>query len=257
MIAPVVDVLGLAVWTVGATAAAPAARRPAGRPRRRSSLLTQMVAEVAAQAAAQAGASLGRMRVVVGSAFGELATTVEMLGELIDEGALSPTRFHNSVHNSAAGALSIAHENKAPAMSLAAGNDTVAMALLEAMMIVRQSDGDGDSDLVLLIVADEPLPVVLGAAPGGEPIAAALVLAPPAASHLPSRTTLARLSEMTAPFSPATTPTAFRPVEVDAPVAAVLPLAAAIRERRGGRVLLAPPGIPGWSVSVQPGSLPP
>ncbi|HEX3694692.1 MAG TPA: beta-ketoacyl synthase chain length factor [Polyangia bacterium] len=253
MIAPVVDVLGLAVWTPGSTtAAAPAASRPAGgRARRRSSLLTQMVADVAAQAAAQAGASLGRVRVVVGSAFGELGTTVEMLGELTDGGGLSPTRFHNSVHNSAAGALSIAHENRAAAISLAAGNDTVAMALLEAMMIVRERDGDGDP--VLLIVADEPLPVVLGAAAGGEPIAGALVLAAPGSS----RTPLTRLTSLTAPVSTATTPAAFRPVEVDAPVAAVLPLAAAIRERRAGPILLAPPGMPGWSVTVQPGPLPP
>ena len=57
---------------------------------------------------------LSRLRVVVGSAFGELATLVEMLEERERDGLLSPLRFQNSVHNSAAGQLSIAHKNKAP-----------------------------------------------------------------------------------------------------------------------------------------------
>src|SRR5205807_4915914 len=76
------DVVGLALWAAGQPpAAAAAAARPAGRPRRRTSLLTQMVSEVAAQAAMQAGLSLAGPRIVVGSAFGELGLTVEMLGE--------------------------------------------------------------------------------------------------------------------------------------------------------------------------------
>ena len=49
--------------------------------RRRSSLLVNMVADVAAQASADAGVPVSRLRVVVGSAFGELTTLVEMLEE--------------------------------------------------------------------------------------------------------------------------------------------------------------------------------
>ena len=132
-----------------------------------------MVADVATQASEQAGVPLSRLRTVVGSAFGELATLVEMLDERERDGLLSPLRFQNSVHNSAAGHLSIAHRNKTPAMSLAAGNDTVAMVLLEAMTLLALG-----GDEVLAIVGDEPLPSSIW--PGKRPsaVSAALVLAP-------------------------------------------------------------------------------
>jgi Beta-ketoacyl synthase, N-terminal domain len=240
------DVRGLGVWSGAAAAAAAPARAPGSlRPRRRGSLLMQMVADVAAQATGEAGVPLGGVRLVVGSAFGELGTTVEMLAELGDAGVLSPTRFHNSVHNSAAGALSIAHGNTAAAMSLAAGNDTLAMALLEALALI---DGDGGAGPeVLVIVADEPLPAVLARAPAGEALAAALVLAAPSGSPA-----LARLGGLEPP--PAPPPGAFRPVEVDAPSAAVVALLGAIRARRRVRVSLSPPGVPGWSIGVEPGT---
>jgi hypothetical protein len=139
-------VLGMGLWMPGfPTSASWLSNRPStgadapnaqSKQRRRSSLLVNMVADVAAQASAQSGVPLSRARVVVGSAFGELTTLVEMLEERERDGLLSPLRFQNSVHNSAAGQLSIAAKNKAPAMSLAAGNDTVAMALLEAMTLL-------------------------------------------------------------------------------------------------------------------------
>ncbi|HVR62833.1 MAG TPA: beta-ketoacyl synthase chain length factor [Polyangia bacterium] len=257
MKSPSADVRGVGFWTGAATgtatgtaaAAAPARAGGSARPRRRGSLLMQMVADVAAQAAAQAGASLARVRLVVGSAFGELGTTVDLLGELSDGGVLSPTRFHNSVHNSAAGALSIAQGNTEAAMSLAAGNDTVAMALLEALAIIdRDGDGDGGPE-VLVVVADEPLPAALCRMPAGEAVAAALLLAPPSRSPA-----LARLGGLEPP--PAAPPGAFRPVEIDAPCAAIRPLLAAIRAGRPGRVSLSPAGIPGWSIGVEAGSAP-
>ena len=140
--------------------------------RRRSSLLVNMVADVATQASEQAGVPLSRLRIVVGSAFGELATLVEMLDERERDGLLSPLRFQNSVHNSAAGHLSIAHRNKTPAMSLAAGNDTVAMVLLEAMTLLALG-----GDEVLAIVGDEPLPPSIGRGSAPPRSSAALVLA--------------------------------------------------------------------------------
>jgi hypothetical protein len=241
------DVVGLALWAAGASPSPSA--RPAGRPRRRTSLLTQMVSEVAAQAAAQAGLPLAGPRIVVGSAFGELGITVEMLGEWVDGGVLSPIRFQSSVHNSAAGALSIAHGNTAPAMALSAGNDTVAVALLEAMMLLR--DGAGE---VLVVLADEPLPGAIAPTAHTAALAAALVLAAPddgaSTATATARRRLARLSDPRR--APLPEPTAFRPVEVDAPCAAIVSLLEAIRENRAGRVSLAPPGIPGWSINVEP-----
>ncbi|HXI60865.1 MAG TPA: beta-ketoacyl synthase chain length factor [Polyangia bacterium] len=251
------DVVGVALWSPGQPLATAATARPAGRPRRRTSLITQMVSEVAAQAAAHAGLTLGRPRIVVGSAFGELGITVEMLGEWVDGGVLSPIRFQSSVHNSAAGALSIAHGNEAPAIALSAGNDTVAVALLEAMMMLR--DGAGD---VLVVIADEPLPGAIAPTAHTTALAAALVLAAPdggasmatATAMSIGRRRLAHLSDLRR--APPPEPTAFRPVEVDAPCAAILPLLQAIRENHAGRISLAPPGIPGWSINVEPAPQP-
>jgi hypothetical protein len=176
------NVSGLGVWSPGfptasswrdgrrvAEAEAPPARLPA-RLRRRTSLLVRMMAEVAAQASEQACVSLGDIPMVVGSAFGELGTTMEMLDELEVARELSPFRFHNSVHNTAVSYLSIANENHASCTSLAAGEDTAAMVLLEASALLADRGGE-----VLVIVADEAVSEALGGT-GSVPFSAAAVL---------------------------------------------------------------------------------
>jgi hypothetical protein len=214
--------------------------------RRRSSLLVNMVADVATQASDQAGVPLSRVRIVVGSAFGELATLVEMLDERERDGLLSPLRFQNSVHNSAAGQLSIAHRNKTPAMSLAAGNDTVAMVLLEAMTLLALG-----SDEVLAIVGDEPLPPAMW--PGHHPsaVSAALVLARDTDTHIAdaaprTRAILEDLRQVRAASA-----SADRPQGVDGPCTAILPLIAALAQERSGRVLVSPAEDPRWSIEVR------
>jgi len=226
-------VLGVALWSPSGAA----------RPRRRTSLLGQMVAEVAAQAAAQAGVSLSRVPVVMGSAFGEMATTVEMLGEREQDGTISPTRFHNSVHNSSAGHLSIAHKNTSFTTSIAAGNETVAMVLLEALTLLADRGGE-----VLVLVADEPLPTSLGQTT--EAVAAALVLA---AGHNADGAPrpLAWLGDLRQVVDPS--PGALRPVEVANPSAAILPLVAAITSGRGpARLELSAGPAARWSIAFTP-----
>ena len=207
--------------------------------RRRGSLLVNMVSEVAAQASRQAGAELSRLRIVVGSAFGELATLVAMLDERERDGVLSPLRFQNSVHNAAAGQLSIVHKNKGPAMSLAAGNDTVAMVLLEALTLLALGGDD-----VIAIVADEPLPQSIHPGRHASAIAAALVLTQDAAA-----TTLGVLEDLRQ--TNVESPTEELPVEVDAPSAAILPLIAALGHGRSGRVGLGPAEDPRWSITLR------
>jgi hypothetical protein len=163
---------------------------------------------------------------------------------------LSPLRFQNSVHNSAAGQLSIAHKNKLPAISLAAGNDTAAMVLLEAMTLLSLG-----GDEVIAIVADEPLPQSIQPGHQASAVAVALVLgadtdtdtgaAPPA-----TRAVLEDLRQVRASSA-----SAGRPQEVDGPCAAILPLIAAIGaapgHARSGRVELGPTEDPRWSIAVR------
>jgi len=253
-----VNVRGVGLWMPGyPDVASWLAQRPVagadappapGNQRRRSSLLVNMVAEVAAQASRQAGVELSRLQIVVGSAFGELATLVAMLDERERDGVLSPLRFQNSVHNAAAGLLSIAHANKAPAMSLAAGNDTAAMVLLEAFTLLAQGPaGDG----VIAIVADEALPQSIRPGHHASAIAAALVLTRPASGAADSTPVPLGVLEDLRQTSHASSPTAERPLEVDGPTSAIIPLIAALGHGRPGRVSVSPAEDPRWSIALR------
>jgi hypothetical protein len=70
--------------------------------------------------------------------------------------AVSPTDFHNSVHNAAAGYWSIAANAKLPSVTLAAYDATFAAGLIEACGLVR-----GDGDPVLLVAYDLRPPELL------------------------------------------------------------------------------------------------
>ncbi|HXU02073.1 MAG TPA: beta-ketoacyl synthase chain length factor [Polyangia bacterium] len=247
-------VLGMGLWMPGfpdvaswlsgqAVAGADAPNAPPTQ-RRRSSLLVNMVSDVAAQASAQAGIPLSRLRVVVGSAFGELATLVEMLEERERDGLLSPLRFQNSVHNAAAGQLSIAHKNKTPAMSLAAGNDTAAMVLLEALTLLALG-----GDEVLAVVADEALPQSIRPGHVTGAVSAALVLGATGAATNGARPPLAVLEDLTQ-TTPASGSVA-RPQEVDGPSAAILPLIDALGRGGSGRIAVSPAEDPCWSIEVR------
>ncbi len=52
-------------------------------------------------------------------------------------GKLSPTRFHNSVYNTASGYVSIATGNRSPSTTLTGGADLVGCALAEALCQVE------------------------------------------------------------------------------------------------------------------------
>jgi len=214
--------------------------------RRRASLLVNMVADVAAQASAQSGVPLSRARVVVGSAFGELATMIEMLDEREGDGVLSPLRFQNSVHNAAAGQLSIAHKNRASATSLAAGNDTAAIVLLEAMTLLALG-----GDEVLAVVADEPLPQSIRPGASAPAVAAALLLGAGSGVGPDARPALAVLEGLRQAEAPSDTPAAEPPLEIDGPASAILPLVAALARGQSGRVTLSPAEAPRWSIEVR------
>jgi hypothetical protein len=268
---PWVAVVGVGVWMPGVPdarafregvrrpdAEVPPARLPP-RLRRRTSLLIRMVAEVAAQAAEQAGVSLGAIPVVVGSAYGELTTTMEMLHELAAERLVSPFRFHNSVHNTASAYLSIAHENRSLATSVAAGNDTAAMILLDALTLLADRGGD-----VLVVIADEPLPESLTSARSSAtttPVSAAAILrARPterAALEGLERIALAWLGDLRQ--GPGTSATAERSVDEESPSATFLRLVAAVMDARSTRPGRPPTRVdvtagqpPRWSVVVTP-----
>lgn len=145
--------------------------------RRRTGRVTRLALAAAADAVAQAGLPPGSLRPVFGSANGDAVTVSAILDALSrPDGAVSPTQFHNSVHNAAAGYWSIGHASGQPAISLGCFDSTWAAALLTAAAEVRASQAP-----VLLVAYDAEMPPPLDAVrPTAVPFGAALVLVPDA-----------------------------------------------------------------------------
>ena len=118
--------------------------------RRRLSRLATMTLHVA-HACTQ---GVPRLRLVFASRHGELKRAMVMLRELARSAPLSPTAFSLSVHNTAAGILSIVRQDRSPTTAIAAGDETLGFGLLEAFC-----EFAADPALpVLMVYGDEPLP---------------------------------------------------------------------------------------------------
>ena len=93
---------------------------------------------------------------------------------------ISPTRFHNSVHNAPSGYWSIASRSTRPSDSIGAFDASFAAGLLEALTRIA-----GGESPVMLIAYDSPYPEPLQAArPMEDGFAVALALRPPDAAGL-------------------------------------------------------------------------
>jgi hypothetical protein len=157
----------------------PLAKRPApdllpAAERRRVPDSVALALEVAAAALRESGRDAG-LPSVFASAHGDLAVTDYMCATLVREPThLSPTRFHNSVHNAAAGYWTIGTGCMAASSALSAFKHSFAAGLLEAATQCVADDGP-----VLLVAFDVqsvgPLATVTHSA---GLLAAAFVLAP-------------------------------------------------------------------------------
>lgn len=140
--------------------------------RRRASQSTQLAFSAATEACRRAGRSPADLPSVFACVGGEIQVTDALCIELAKpDGLISPTAFHNSVHNTAAGYWGIVHGCVRPASALAAGHETVAMALVECWAWLATRGG-----AILLVCYDEAWPHYLAAPMGAPPFAAALVL---------------------------------------------------------------------------------
>ncbi len=143
--------------------------------RRRTGLAVRLALTVAQQAMEMAGEAFGSVRSVFGCANGDGAVVHGILEVLAsDDRQVSPTQFHNSVHNAAAGYWTIATGSREAATSLGCHDATFAAALLKAMAELTV-----ERRPVLLCVYDAALPEpLLAKRHTGAAFAAALVLAP-------------------------------------------------------------------------------
>lgn len=152
----------------------PIALLPANE-RRRAVQTVKLALAVGADAFAHAGRDPAETATVFASSGGDGETIHEILNVLAsDNRELSPTRFHNSVHNAPAGYWSIATGSRAASGSLCCHDDSFVAGLLEAAVQVSQ-----EQQAVGLIAYDVQYPMPLGDVRFiGTAFAVALVLAP-------------------------------------------------------------------------------
>lgn len=159
-------VCGVGLWTPGyanpkswcdgeadAEKPKPAATLLKGPLSRRATPLTRMSIEAMQQAVAMGDADLSTIPSVWATCHGEHSAAISLLRMMQEgEGKLSPTKFHNSVHNAASGYASIATGNRTLSTTLTGGAEIVASSLLEAICLVQSLDRS-----IVLVLADEPL----------------------------------------------------------------------------------------------------
>ena len=146
--------------------------------RRRAGLATRLALFVAQQASELAGVAPGSIASAFATSNGDGAVVHTILEALAAHQPVSPTLFHNSVHNNAAGYWSIATGSQQPTTCIACHDDTAAAALLKAAAEVH-----AERKPLLLCVYDVPLPVPLDAKnPTDGVFGVGLVLAPEGAS---------------------------------------------------------------------------
>jgi Beta-ketoacyl synthase, N-terminal domain len=193
---PAVDVEGVAFWAARlpgwqiaravmrgeqqpheAAASRPAPTLLAPTERRRAPDTVALALEVAARACEAAGRTPAELPAVFASTHGDLAISDYMCATLAATPTLlSPTRFHNSVHNAAAGYWSIGTGSYAAYTAISAFHYTFATGLLEAVTQVACSDAP-----VLYVAFDiEAKGALATMAPSRGLLGVALVLAPAA-----------------------------------------------------------------------------
>lgn len=220
---------GAAAWPEAAGGRPTPSLMPANE-RRRAPDSVLMALTVAEQACAAAGADPATVASVFASVFGDLAINDYMCATLRDDPAqMSPTKFHNSVHNAPSGYWSIATGAMAAATSLAAGRETFAAALHEAVVQLADS-----GEPVLLVAYDAAGCGPVGAVAGCRAsFACALLLSPDTAgAHGP------RLRAATATTGAASAvPDALAALAADNPIAAgAAPLLALLAGQAAGPV---------------------
>ncbi len=165
-----------------ATAENPGTPVPAGIPareRRRAPLAVKLAIEAINQAATMSGLNEQDMCSVFSSAMGDSHITDYICRTLAtDKLSMSPTKFHNSVHNTASGYWSISTGNRLPSTFISAFTNSFPVALLEAAVLAI--DEGKPTALALYDVAfGQPLYDIC---PISEDFAAAFVLTPEPAS---------------------------------------------------------------------------
>lgn len=205
--------------------------------RRRAPDTVAVSIEVAARACESAGVEPAHTASVFASTHGDLAISDYMCETLARTPTLtSPTKFHNSVHNAAAGYWTIATECYEPYTAVSAFHHTFAQGLLEALV---QAETSGAPVLYVAydIEAKGPMATVV---PSRGMLGAALVVSAAATA----RTRVALAWEVVASPAPASRPRPSSLALVEGnEMAPCLPLFEALAAGQGSASLSLGPGL--------------
>ena len=249
---------GLAGWTasrailageapyIAAPMPMPVAALLPANERRRVTNLVKLALHVAQEAIAQACRNPQTIRTVFASSGGDSAVLDKICVALtLPDRPVSPTHFHQSVHNTTAGYWSIATGCTQPSISLSAYDGSFMAGLREAAALAWTETAP-----VLLIAYDVPPPFPLAErrviiAPFG----VALLLNPEPDKR---RLAMLRLTQTAVSAASPTTDPALETLRIGNPAARCLALLQAIARPAGQRVALADDGGMGLRVEVTP-----
>ncbi|MCS7100300.1 MAG: beta-ketoacyl synthase chain length factor [Burkholderiaceae bacterium] len=216
--------------------------------RRRATLATRVVLTVAQEALTAAGWEAAQVASVFASSSGSPEITDQLCQALAaGDTQISPTRFHNSVHNAAAGYYAIAVGCREPSTSVAAFDASAAAGLLEAAALAIDEDRP-----VLFCAFDMPYSGALALVrPVVDPWGVALALVPQ-----PAPTAQASLTLKWRPEPPADETRIADAVLEQArrhnPSARLLPLLSLLARRQPGTVTLAATPHAQLALTVEP-----
>lgn len=213
--------------------------------RRRTGPSVRLALAVAAEAVQASGLPPEELDTVFASSNGEAQVIVSILEALhAPDGAISPTQFHNSVHNAAAGYWGIAAGSGRPSVSLGGHDFAFATGLMQAVaqVVARRAP-------VLFVAHDVPLPPPLMALrPGEGCFAVALVLLPGAGAL----GTLDLAYDARGVAAEAPLPDSLDAIRAGNPAARALPLLVALAARRTAALRFALPEAAALDVTVTP-----
>ena len=200
--------------------------------RRRTGVTTRLALAAAQQATEMADLAPGSIASVFGCSNGDGAVVHAILETLAGpDRQVSPTQFHNSVHNAAAGYWSIATRARAPAATVTGQDATFGAALLKAMAELHV-----ERRPILLCVHDTPIPEPLAEKrPTLASFATGLVLTPEPCGRTMARIDIAFEAGCVAAEEKTIMPSLL-PLCLGNPAARALPLLEHLARRQPGQI---------------------
>lgn len=203
--------------------------------RRRAGAVVKVSLAVSEEAVAASGLQAAMLASVFSSSSGDAVNCHEICNALASSDRLiSPTRFHNSVHNAASGYWSISSGSMVSSSVLCARDASFSAGLLEAMTQVAV-----DQIPVLLVAYDTDYPEPLySTRPIPDTFGLGLVLTPHRSERSQAQWTLEPDNCLTALPADRLDDAALEQLRTDIPAARCLPLLRSIARQQSGRIVL-------------------